>query len=645
MRIAGLKPKRARFLCAAITALATFSCTPKRDPRQGRVVPTAPKAPSALSVTNGDGYATVSWSNVQFASSYRLFWSTTSGSFSTSQMISSVSSPFFFGGLKNGENMYVSVQAIGGLGASDLSSEATLLGANGSGSADTLFANQWHLDNTGQIGTDGNPATAGEDVNVAPAWASCGVGNSCRGEGVRVAVVDTGIDLSHEDLKVNIFPGLSYSYVNGNTSPSDSHGHGTAVSGIIAARDLNDLGVRGVAPRASLAAFDVIGTGATIADATDALTKNISFIDVSNNSWGPGLGFLGCTTDVGGDASRTAFTTGTTSGRGGLGTIYVVAAGNGHEGGSYDGLTCGGCQGVSNLNRLANDRHVITAGALTALGAKSTYSEIGANLLVSAPGGQYCSTTLAVTSTDITGASSGLNKTGASNELANTSYTQCMNGTSSAAPNTSGVVALVLQANPLLTWRDVRQILATTARFVDPTDPGWATNSAGIRFNPKYGHGAVDASAAVTAAAAWVNLGAEVVYDSGDIAVGTAIPDADATGVLSNHTVAASGITNIEYVEVTFTSTDHLAPGDLEITLENTTTAGGAGTLVPAHNSLDPAGALTCNDIDGLYNAFTLGTNWHLNEAADGVWRLTVKDLVAADTGTFQTWRLKIYGR
>jgi kexin len=206
-------------------------------------------------------------------------------------------------------------------------------------------------------------------------------------------------------------------------------------------------------------------------------------------------------------------------------------------------------------------------------------------------------------------------------------------GTSMATPHVSGVVALMLQAKPGLGWRDVRLILAETARRNDPTDPDWSPNGAGRFVNHKYGFGVVDAQAAVARALTWTNVGPEVTPFSAGESPEVPIPDNDAAGVSHTITITGSGIAQIEYVEVPFTS-NHEYSGDLEVTL--TSPAGTASRLAEQH---------FCSGPCTLYNGWVFGSARHLGEAADGNWTLTVKDRAPSFTGTFQSWQLKFYGR
>ncbi|MBV2122230.1 MAG: S8 family serine peptidase, partial [Candidatus Thiodiazotropha sp. (ex Ctena orbiculata)] len=101
---------------------------------------------------------------------------------------------------------------------------------------DPLYDQQWHIKNTGQSG-----ATVGEDINAEPVWDVDGI----KGRGVRIVVVDDGVEIGHEDLAANVAVDQSWDYQNNDTDPSppqssasDPFAHGTAVAGLIAARDL-----------------------------------------------------------------------------------------------------------------------------------------------------------------------------------------------------------------------------------------------------------------------------------------------------------------------------------------------------------------------------------------------------------------------
>jgi subtilisin family serine protease len=119
----------------------------------------------------------------------------------------------------------------------------------------------------------------------------------------------------------------------------------------------------------------------------------------------------------------------------------------------------------------------------------------------------------AITTTDLMG-SPGENNTTPNRPdwitpLTDQNYTSSFSGTSSAAPLAAGVIALVLQANPNLTWRDLRLILAETARKNDATDSDWRGGGP-YHHNHKYGFGAIDAQAAVQRALLWANVGPEL---------------------------------------------------------------------------------------------------------------------------------------
>lgn len=507
----------------------------------------------------------------------------------------------------------------GGGSAAPVTQYGGLLGS------DPLFGDQWHLYNQGQFGG----ATPGEDINVMPVW-NAGSG----GQGVVVAVVDDGLEIAHPDLSANVSTTLSHNYQNNTNNPTPSiptNGHGTTVAGLMAASAGNDKGGRGVAPRATMVGYNPIWTDfPPTTDIYDAMTRNAAVIAVSSNSWG--------TASNGGEAVPPADTSwrdgiayGIANGRGSKGTVYVWAAGN------------GGANNVDNSNYdyQANDRRVIAVCAVSERGKKTNYSEKGANLLVCAPGGEN----IGLTTTDITDVG-GYNAGGGS-DYADKDYTGTFAGTSAATPLVSGVVALMLEANPNLGWRDVPLILAQSARKNDPndTDLDWKLTvpKAGqpqYHINHKYGFGVVDANAAVNLAKSWVNVGVEqsVVMN---INPNVLIPDNDVNGISSTISVVQNIV--VERVEVEFSSL-HPYPGDLQIVL--TAPSGTKSILSEKHICYDQNNNPLSGACAYKYNPWIFSSVRHMGEGSLGNWDLNVADLNAANgTANFNSWILRIYGR
>ena len=486
---------------------------------------------------------------------------------------------------------------------------------------DPLFADQWHLKNTGQHGRDNIPGKVGEDLNVLRAW------NYATGTGIQIAVVDDGLDINHEDL--HVVPGKSWDYrVNAYGDPSSTTGsHGTSCAGLAAARGNNGMGVTGVAFNARVVGYNLL-SATTGSFGADSVTKDLTFNHIYSNSYGAtdGNGLVAPSDEV----WRSAIDTGINTGRGGKGVVYTWAAGNGAGGNDrsdYDGQ--------------ANYQGVLAIGSLNDQGQKSSYSESGSNLLVMAFGGEFCSTHT-TTTVDITGTPGYNDGTTKPDDYAGQpNYTRCMNGTSAATPEASGTVALLLETNPALTWRDVRAILARTARKNDAANPDWVTNGGGYKVNHNYGYGAIDATSAVKAAQTWSNLSAQkTTIATAPIATPLTIPD-DAPGITSTITLNGSGISKLEFVDVNITS-NHAEFGDLEIIL--TSPAGTHSTLAVTHNCVVPNTSTVVPCTDALKDSVRFGVARLMGEAADGNWTLSVRDAKAGHTGSLSAWGIKVYG-
>ncbi|MDW8349745.1 MAG: S8 family serine peptidase [Verrucomicrobiae bacterium] len=479
---------------------------------------------------------------------------------------------------------------------------------------DPLVSQQWHIKNTGSSG-----AVAGMDANVENVWGTFG-GSGTRGQGIRIGIVDDGVQYTHPDISPNYDTATDYDW--NDATPNDAAPdvtadfHGTACAGVAAARGHNSTGVTGVAPEATLVGLRLLGDFFDDLDTANAINYLINSgattIPIKSNSWGPDDD--GQTKEAPGPLTQAAFQNAVTNGRGGKGTILVWAAGNGG----------GPEQDNSNYDGFANSIYTIAVAAMSDQGKRASYSERGANLVVTAPSSS--SGRPGIVTTDLVG-NNGYNYAGVIGELSDRSYTNDFGGTSSATPVVSGVCALILQTNPNLGWRDVQEILMKTATKNDPSDPEWITNAAGFNFNHNYGAGLVNAQAAVALAATWTNLPPATSQTASNSTTGS-IPDNSTTGITRTFTLPTN--LRVEHVTVTVNIT-HARRGQLAIELISP--QGTISRLAEKHSDTNPN-----------YTNWTFMTVRNWGENSIGTWTLIVKDLTAGITGTFQNATLTIYG-
>ena len=473
--------------------------------------------------------------------------------------------------------------------------------------SDSLYPCQWHLNSSDN-----------RDINVEPVWAD---GN--LGEGINIAVVDDGMYHAHADLKDNVDLDKNHDYYGTGDIYTPTEHHGTHVAGMIAARD-NDIGVRGVAPRATIYGYNLIASGdLSFFALLNAMSRHAETTAVSNNSWGP---TDGPTLFSPGSFWERTIDAGVSYGYEGKGTFYVFAAGNGHFVGDD-----------SNFDGLANYYGVTAACAVDSRDGKAGYSEMGANLWVCAPSNDRPGTL---------GESAGVLTTDNSDQ-----YISDFAGTSAAAPIVSGVAALTRSANPDLTWRDIKLILAGSARKNDPGSSGWEDGATKYgadspvdryHFNHAYGFGVVDAGAAVEMAKEWTNIPAmeTATVESGEL--GLEVPDAPGTGDVATVTSTLAVDTSIgftEFVEVRL-SFLHDSFRDLEIVLESPSGAE-SRLAVPLDTSTDPIFLL---DYVPLYGSYRFGSAKHLGEDPNGEWKLRITDHYAIADGLLDSWTITVYG-
>ncbi|MCC4624892.1 S8 family serine peptidase [Xanthomonas campestris pv. nigromaculans] len=557
----------------------------------------------------------------------------------------------------------------------------------GDAKGDPLLRYQWHISNEGQAVIGDRRPVSGVDMDVDLLHAL-----GIRGRGVRVGVVDNGLEIGHEDLRDNIIPDGSHNFGNGSHDPTPNDpnfGHGTSVAGIIAAVGWNGRGGRGVAPEALLAGFDFLGSDSAGSDAEVRYSwgdgPEARTIDIFNNSWGSA------------QASypdfpleeRQAWEALMRSTRGGLGGIYIKSAGNNFRRfriRDAEGNVVNACSELSrtlnvgcllaNVDPLSNLPATIVVASVDATGKRASYSSSGSALWISGLGGEFGYQSRfypnaaqvfapdtapfaydpAIVTTDLSGCSAGDNVDGATVENALTgstsridascNYSALMNGTSAAAPTVSGVAALILSANPSLTARDVKYILAKTARQIDPwqpaavyqgsvIDPGWITNAAGHRFSNWYGFGLADGAAAVYEATYFKPL--PPVRDTQWVASTAATSQIGGPARPAKQRIRITQAMQVEGVQLSLV-TSHRTPTNLRVVLESP--SGTRSYVVTPFSVLDAAAYAAT----GFYIDLT-SSNAFLDEGAQGVWTLEVTDMSEpTTTAALQNFKLRILG-
>lgn len=433
------------------------------------------------------------------------------------------------------------------------------------------------------------------------------------GRGVTIGIVDEGINYTHLDLTDAYDQSIDYDPFDVDTSDarpdSGDEDHGTEVAGIIAGSANNDFGTIGAAPGATITASYIRYGAVNIDNLADLLSHQASY-DVSNNSWG----FSSAFSDNGNtdyfspvvDAIETAATTG----RDGLGTAMVFAAGNGKL--SIGGTNIGD---DSNFHSLSNNRFSIAVGAHDSDGEAAFFSSPGANVLLSAPGMALVTTSgLADGSTD----------------------SKYVSGTSFAAPMVSSAIALMLEANPNLGYRDIQEILAISS---DPSRSGLAVangatnvNGGGMLFDREMGFGALNALSAVNLARSWTTQ--HTVANEEHIAAEFVVPvTIDTVSQLLTCDVVNPGTDDfsLDFVELTLVLEDTNLK-NLRVELISTD-----GTCTVIAPNLRAAGGRTTLDF-----TFSSVATW--GESPFGTWTLKLSHNEGDAPLTIRSASLDLYG-
>lgn len=608
--------------------------------------------------------------------------------------------------------------------------------------SDPLAALAWHLQNTGPGQTvsafDNSDAVAGIDANVTSVHQD---GAGITGKGITIAVVDSGLEIDHEDLRGNVLADKSFNFNTNETDPSpsairqelDEADHGTGVAGVAAAKGWNNLGSRGLAPNASLVGYALVETNEGVTEilgfggagllagkagrSEDALIKKFGSraddVDIFNFS--AGRDFASPRQDpTTPDPLDIAAEYGTQHLRGGKGAVYLQAGGNefiaslsaslkdqtslsincaeSYEADGIGARFSNRGAGHSCLNTNFETRgqpYFMKVASISNTGKASSYSSAGASNWISGFGGEDGIEKAAIVSTDDSGCRLGANSAaskitlqaqvpaqwraqldklladlfGRSKNDPDCNYSGTVNGTSAATPSIAGIAALVLEANPALSWLDVKYILAKTARKVDAgiatgaqavtytpqgatqslllSDP-WVNNQGGFHFQARYGFGLADAAAAVAMAKTYSAPAGRRVTPLIATSVGSFrafnLPlSAGHVAVIEKDSVFSTGRSGPIQVDLDLNNTTGrtLNPGTLQVELRNAAT-GERSILLPAYTAWYEGGKTDTLVAKGRQK-FRFFSNAFYGGALTGIWTLRVMlvDGIPDESATF----------
>ena len=436
--------------------------------------------------------------------------------------------------------------------------------------------------------------------NFVAAW------SVATGTGVTVGLIDSGFD----PTVLENWSSLSWTFVGGGAAPPAGTYHGITTSGVIGAPGSNS-GPIGIAPNSIILGLKVAFGDFSeypFSNYVEALVYGAANASVINNSWQISGYGLGAPTQSYYAPWYTALQTAVSTDRNGLGTIVVMAAGNDRADANDVGL-----------QPMTSDPREIAVAASTSAGVVASFSDPGAGLLTSAIG---------------------LNVLAPEPGLDSDQNYYIMYGTSFSAPQISGLVALMLQANPNLGWRDVQEILAdasyepppSAGSFVVNGATGW--NGGGMHFSNDLGFGVFDANVAVNLALAWTLQSTDANLDEVTATQGAAFQVAAGATAASHLSFTTNE--RIQHVQVTLQDTGLLAAytklilispdGTQSVVIDQTGLVGGT----------DETGGL---DLTG--NTITSNAFW--GENAQGTWTLEAENL-SGQVATVSNWSLTVWG-
>ncbi|KAI0987197.1 hypothetical protein GJ496_004679 [Pomphorhynchus laevis] len=433
-------------------------------------------------------------------------------------------------------------------------------------------------------------------MNIAKAW---DMGYS--GKGVSICILDDGLDYRHPELQKRYRRDISHDFndlsdIYKDPMPSTFDGqnsHGTKCAGIAAAEGNNGMCGVGAAYNAYIGAHRILDGTITALTEGRSLAYRNHITDIKSLSWGP--------TDDGkcmekpNIFSLRALDQGVTTGRRGLGTLFVWASGNGGKFGDH----CGADAYVANHN-------VIAIGCINKNGKLPFFTE-------------YCPAVMAVAYTGGVIGNMSENMDPSLGCVTTDVLGKCCRdfvGTSAAAPLAAGIFALVLEANPRLTYRDVMHIVTQTARIPGSiVDASWKVNGAGYLVSELYGFGVIDASRMIETALTWENIDERQQCDIPTIQFGVKDGRIVSGGSFSAN-IAVSSCPLVEALEhvIVYLTMSYPYRGDIRVVIESPS---GTSSNVLEFRPLD-------NSKKGIHH-FPFMTTHCWGESPIGTWKVRVE--------------------
>ncbi|XP_048877204.1 neuroendocrine convertase 1 isoform X1 [Brienomyrus brachyistius] len=471
---------------------------------------------------------------------------------------------------------------------------------------DPMWSQQWYLQDTRT-----SASLPKLDLHVIPVWRK-----AITGKGVVITVLDDGLEWNHTDIYPNYDPEASYDFNDNDPDPfprydsTNENKHGTRCAGEIAMQADNKKCGVGVAYNSKVGGIRMLDGIVTDAIEASSIGFRPDHVDIYSASWGPNDD--GKTVEGPGRLAQKAFEYGIQNGRGGKGSIFVWASGNGGRQG--DNCDCDG---------YTDSIYTISISSASQQGLSPWYAEKCSSTLATAySSGDY--TDQRITSADL------------HNEC-----TETHTGTSASAPLAAGIFALALEQNPNLTWRDLQHLVVWTSEF-DPlaNNPGWKKNGAGLMVNSRFGFGLLNAKALVDLAdpKSWKHVPEkkQCIVKDDDFQPRSLKAAGEIT--IEIPTKACAGqenvIKSLEHIQME-ASIEYTRRGDLHITL---TSPSGTSTVLLAERERDTSS-------NGFKNWDFMSVHTWGEEPA-GTWTLKITDMSGRmeNKGQIISWRFILHG-